>query len=297
MADVEGMSIGTLAKSTGFSVERLRMWERRYGKPQSLRRSSGHRRYPHQEIERLLLVKKALSVGYRAHEIVPKTKEQIQQALEQTNTEYAPNTYVTNLIHAAKMLDDRQFDRALQESWHEFGTLRFLTDTMLPFLQLVGKGWQEGHLCVAEEHFGSEKIGDFLTVQWRKLNELNRGRGWIATTIQGDMHRLGLLMSATIAAMNGLRVIFLGVSTPLDQIQYTVGRTDAAGVMIGVSETQDPAQTLKNCQVLRDILPSKVELVFGGKGAPLGIAKTKTFADLGAFHYWLREKGSERSEY
>jgi DICT domain-containing protein len=50
------LSIGDVVRATGIGEATLRAWERRYGFPQPQREPSGHRRYPPEEIERILRV-------------------------------------------------------------------------------------------------------------------------------------------------------------------------------------------------------------------------------------------------
>ncbi|HET9593777.1 MAG TPA: MerR family transcriptional regulator, partial [Solirubrobacterales bacterium] len=49
-------SIGDVVRATGLTEATLRAWERRYDFPQPLREPSGHRRYPAEEVERILRV-------------------------------------------------------------------------------------------------------------------------------------------------------------------------------------------------------------------------------------------------
>jgi DICT domain-containing protein/predicted DNA-binding transcriptional regulator AlpA len=50
------LSIGDVVRATGLGEATLRAWERRYGFPQPRREPSGHRRYPREEVERILRV-------------------------------------------------------------------------------------------------------------------------------------------------------------------------------------------------------------------------------------------------
>lgn len=50
------LSIGDVVRATGLGEATLRAWERRYGFPQPQREPSGHRRYPPEEVERILRV-------------------------------------------------------------------------------------------------------------------------------------------------------------------------------------------------------------------------------------------------
>ena len=57
------MTIGQLAERTGVQVGTLRMWETRHGFPEATRLPSGHRRYPEDEVERVLEVVRARDGG------------------------------------------------------------------------------------------------------------------------------------------------------------------------------------------------------------------------------------------
>jgi MerR family transcriptional regulator, light-induced transcriptional regulator len=50
------LSIGDVVRATGLTEATLRAWERRYGFPQPQREPSGHRRYPAEEVERIVRV-------------------------------------------------------------------------------------------------------------------------------------------------------------------------------------------------------------------------------------------------
>jgi DICT domain-containing protein len=50
------LSIGDVVRATGLGEATLRAWERRYGFPLPQREASGHRRYPPEEVERILRV-------------------------------------------------------------------------------------------------------------------------------------------------------------------------------------------------------------------------------------------------
>jgi DICT domain-containing protein len=50
------LSIGDVVRATGLGEATLRAWERRYGFPLPQREPSGHRRYPPEEVERILRV-------------------------------------------------------------------------------------------------------------------------------------------------------------------------------------------------------------------------------------------------
>ena len=61
-------SIGEIAERTGITVDTVRVWERRYGRPVPVRLPSGHRRYTEDHLVWLRRVAEALALGRRAGE-------------------------------------------------------------------------------------------------------------------------------------------------------------------------------------------------------------------------------------
>jgi MerR family transcriptional regulator, light-induced transcriptional regulator len=59
----EDLTIGQLAERTGMQPATLRMWEQRHGFPRAERLPSGHRRYPDDEVERVVEVARARDSG------------------------------------------------------------------------------------------------------------------------------------------------------------------------------------------------------------------------------------------
>jgi MerR family transcriptional regulator, light-induced transcriptional regulator len=66
----ELLSIAAVTCETGLSAYTLRVWERRYGFPQPMRDSAGHRLYPRAQVERLRQIKRLVDAGFRPGKIV-----------------------------------------------------------------------------------------------------------------------------------------------------------------------------------------------------------------------------------
>lgn len=295
------ISIGKLAKATGFSVERLRMWELRYGKPAGQRLPSGHRRYSAEEVERLHLVRECLGRGLRPRHVVALERAALLAQLDKGAPAAAapagavrpPLPWVPKAwVQAAIKMDEGYLDRQFYEQWLELGSLRFLHERAQPFIHALGEEWQKGEICVAEEHFGSEKLGDFLAGIWRRLNEHNVGGPVLLTTLPGDPHRLGLQMASLVAAMAGLKVIYLGPSTPLDEVAQSALRIGARGVLFSAALGTDQRKAREELEALRQKLPQEVFIGIGGAGAPMPGVNDKgawtRFHGLDAFFAWAR---------
>ena len=63
------MSAGELAKATGVSTDTLRHYERKGVLPRPRRSANGYRQYPPEALRRVLLVRRALAVGFTLDEL------------------------------------------------------------------------------------------------------------------------------------------------------------------------------------------------------------------------------------
>src|SRR6478609_7318657 len=77
----QGYSIRVASRLTGVSSDTLRMWERRYGFPKPERNESQVRVYSDADIERLVLVSRALKAGFRSGEVIHRGTEELRGLL------------------------------------------------------------------------------------------------------------------------------------------------------------------------------------------------------------------------
>jgi methanogenic corrinoid protein MtbC1 len=189
-------------------------------------------------------------------------------------------------------MDEGYLNRQFYEQWLDLGSLRFLNERAHPFIHALGEEWQKGSICVADEHFGSEKMGDFLAGIWRRLNEHCEGPTVLLSTLPGDPHRLGQQMVAVVSAMAGLKVVYLGPSTPTEEVVRAADRSQARAVLLSAALGTPAADARGQLLRLRAQLPDEVFLGIGGAGAPAPMAGTpqlwQRFGSLDAFYLWAR---------
>lgn len=83
----------------------------------------------------------------------------------------------------------------------------------------VGRMWQEGEIGVSEEHFVSRVTEQVLAfVNARMPREPRNGKRVLVTSANGDLHDIGLRMIADHFEMAGFDPIYLGASTPADDV-------------------------------------------------------------------------------
>jgi DNA-binding transcriptional MerR regulator/methanogenic corrinoid protein MtbC1 len=294
------LSIGAVARETGISIESLRMWERRYGHPKSVRLPSGHRRYPSTEVQRLRAVARALSAGYRAGEVAPATIEQLKEMLDAIrNSKQAaslPDSSVTTdfdgktsrWMEAARVLDESTLTQEFYNDWAALGPMRFIRERVIPFLRQLGEGWSEGRISVAQEHFASERLTDFLSSMWRRMNERTSGSPFLVATLPGDNHRLGIQMCSVVTTIADRRVLYIGPQTPVEEILSASAKSRCVAVVLSVSLSVDADDARSHLERLRASLPADVRLVVGGRGAPPAIERISYISDFDDFLHWVK---------
>jgi MerR family transcriptional regulator, light-induced transcriptional regulator len=295
------LSIGALSRATGVPADTLRTWERRYGFPAPERLGSGHRRYSLTTLERLRLVTQAIGLGLRPSAVLPASAEELRTlVVEARGTgDRAPAQSVPVIAvmwqqwleHVASF-EGRAFDRQLRIAWGQLGSERFLSELVGPFLRELGARWERGELGVRHEHFGSERLREFLVTQWRPPSDAATGPTCVLATLSGEEHVLGLHMAAVVLALANVRIVFLGADTPVDEIAKAVAQYGAQAVVLSAAESGSTGAYDTALSALRDALPPAVPVVVGGRGFSdrvHGIVKLDTFE---ALEHWSRELGS-----
>jgi methanogenic corrinoid protein MtbC1 len=141
---------------------------------------------------------------------------------------------------------------------------------VVPVLEHIGLRWQANELTVAQEHAATE-ICRYVVL--RVFDSSPRVKALphkaLVVCAPGEEHELGAEMMAGYLEHKGWDVLFVGHSTPLDDILRTAGTVKTNLVMISVTIVANlPAAVLLGRE-LRKRLP-EVRLVAGGRAAVTG---------------------------
>lgn len=295
------LSIGALSAATGVPVETIRSWERRYGFPVAERKPSGHRVYALDTVARLRLISEAIGRGHRAAEVVASSEsalESLLAALPKTSSpRNAPSSGAVESLPGAdahfaaiRSFDAEHLKHSFQADWARLGPLRFVQDRAAPFLHSIGEAWSAGTLDVRHEHFASACLGDFLRTARLPLDDRATGPVMALATLPGELHGMGLQMSAVVCAAAGWRALMLGTDTPIVQVAALAREAPVAAVAISCAAPRR-RQTSEQLRTLRRRLPRGVSLLVGGTGAPSAIAGAGVVVmpDLVTLDRWLHE--------
>lgn len=297
------LSIGALSAATGIPAETIRSWERRYGFPEAERKPSGHRVYPLATVPRLRRIAQALALGHRAAQVLSASESALEALMasgadpvpvSSAGLRTAPGTLsseVSDLLPAVRRFEAGSIKAALHQDWARLGPLEFLERRAAPFLLALGDGWAKGSLDVRHEHFGSAILGDLLGELRRPIEDRAAGPFAALATLPGELHGLGLQMSALVFALAGWRPVILGVDTPVPQIT-SLWREVPLGAVALSCVLPKGRSTAGSLQALRRRLPPQIALLVGGAGAPstLRAEGITILPDLYQLDAWLKTR-------
>lgn len=265
--------MGAVTRRTGITEHTLRAWERRFGFPDPERLPSGHRRYPVDQVRRLLLISKALESGYRAGDVVPMNPDRLDALLRESQpdqgreTDSERNAFLQKLVAAAAEFDRDRIADLLAGDASRLGVPRFLRERAVPLLTAVGDAWAKGELHARHEHLVSDILEDQLRTLRHALDVRSSSSPVILATLPEERHSLGLHLVATEIASAGCDYRFLGPQLPVGEIAAAADFLKASAVGLSVSIFADTEVARAGVLELRELLPSSIELWLGGAGA------------------------------
>ncbi len=304
-----GLPIGELARLTGISTHTLRVWEKRYGTPVPLRLPSGHRRYPKEEVPRLRAIARALKEGHRPGKLAKASLSEIESLLnissllpgssvvhskaKETQVESSRELIVEGWIEAVHKFSYQTLDDGFFAEWGRLGSVKFITECVIPFLNKIGTGWENGELSISQEHFASERLYDFLGSKWRQINERNDGPKVLMATLPEENHSLGLQMAATVGAIANYRIVYLGSNIPYEEIISAVLKTKSQLLCLSVSVYYDSQKAGRLIAKLRERLDKEITIIVGGQGLPNTIPEIIRIHDFEDFFQQLLDLQKE----
>jgi methylmalonyl-CoA mutase cobalamin-binding subunit/DNA-binding transcriptional MerR regulator len=247
------------------------MWERRYGFPKPERNESQVRVYADADIERLVLISRALKAGFRSGEVIHRGPAELRGLLATSARSELENDRHTPTIESlmALLLQDNPegLRDELRRSVALHGPKQFLTDVAAPLVEQVGLAWATGRIAVRHEHLVSQVLSNKLHQLLSAYDDRSSGPVVLLTTLSDEQHGLGLEMVALYLALEGATPRLLGVNTPPDQIAEAAVALSADVVGVSISEASDLALTEAHLRRVLGSLPNRIALWVGGKQA------------------------------
>lgn len=267
------LRIGELSRRVGVSEYVLRAWESRYGLLKPARSDGGYRLYSEDDQARVALMQAYLADGLAAAQaaraaIADERPGRIgEDALgSPSRADLADSAEALRL--ALDEMDEPAAQAVLDRLLTDFTVESVLRDVLMPYLQELGQGWEQGEVSVAQEHFASHVIRGRLAGLARGWGS-GRGPHAILACPPGELHEIALLAFGIVLNRNGWRVGFLGANTPMDDLLQVATETRPALVVLSATMSERFGQIVPELVRLAGI----ATLALGGEGA------TKELAD------------------
>lgn len=299
--------IRVVTRRTGVSAAALRAWERRYGAVDPDRTDGGQRLYSDEDIERLVLLRRAVLGGRNISQVAGLSLDELEALVEgdramgpvglaeveeigRRSVEEAPGApgapgsfeFLDQAMQAARRMDARELERTLTRGAMALGTTTLLDDVMVPLLRRIGLLWARGELGPATEHMTSGVVRRFL--DWVLALQSVEGRAphMVVGTTAGQVHEFGALLAGVAAATEGWRVMVLGADLPGEDLGEAVVTSGADAVALSAILPGEPRRLEREIRSLRQCLPAGVPILMGGAG---GLELLEVLPGLGVTYF------------
>jgi DNA-binding transcriptional MerR regulator len=254
--------IGAVSRLTGLSLDTLRAWERRYSAVVP-KRQDRRRGYNQADVERLILLRRAVEKGHAISAVAKLPDAELHALLDPPGTAARDTSQLIQpLLSALENFDHGALNEQLGRMAVIMSPSNLVDQIVLPVMKEVGDRWHRGDLGVAQEHLMTGLVQHLLGTLMRLYRAAPGAVKLIFATPEGELHTLGIMSAAMLAAGAGLSPIYLGAALPPSELVYAARRSGAKVVVLQIN---DPA--IVESEQLPKILsglPAGVELWIGG---------------------------------
>lgn len=265
LADGAGATIAQAERHSGLPRATIRIWERRYGFPAPLRDERGERRYPQDQLEQLLLMRRLVERGHRPARLLELPLEAMR-ALLPPDAGRGGRRDGHPLLAALRRHEASAVRALLQDRLQALGLAEFAGGELPAMARAVGDAWAAGALEIHEEHLFTDSVSELLRGAIGRLGGRLRPEAprVILTTLAHESHGLGLLMAQAVLALQGCPTVMLGLHMPTAQIAAAAQAYRADLVGLSVSANANGLGVRSALQELRGLLPPAVRVWVGG---------------------------------
>ena len=272
--------IQVVARRTGLSQDAIRVWERRYGAVTPLRTGTNRRLYSEEEIDRLLLMRRAVLAGRairdvacldsgRLAEIVADDEAALERCpgKERAGAHGASTPAVSCVpccLDALDRMDIGRLKLTLRQAAMDASVPELVQGVVVPFMRAVGDGWERGALSVAQEHLASSVVRSMLHALLDAHERAHCAPAIVVAAPPGQKHELGALVVAVIAALEGWKVAYLGPDLPFGELACASSRLGARAVALSFTPPAPDADIAAALAGLKRELDDEVSLFAGG---------------------------------
>ena len=208
---------------SGIKAHTIRIWEKRYNLFSPERLESNFRSYTHDDLQKMLNIAYLNLNGLKISKIALLSDNEIQIKARELSANNQNNiAEITNLKLAMLNFDTNLFNQVYLKLLSEKSFSQIFETVFFPFLNDIGMLWQTNTIKPANEHFISNLIIQKIQIQIEKSysnqSSSNSDFVYVLFLPTNEIHEIGLLYINYILTLNGLKTVYLGQSTPLEDL-------------------------------------------------------------------------------
>ena len=274
--------IQVVARRTGLTADVTRVWERRYSVVNPKRATNRRRLYSDEDVEKLNLLRRAISVGRRIGDVATLSIQELQDLVNTDESaaaripvakiEQRPSTgsvmeYFDDCLDAINRLDSQDIYRSLSDASKSLGIIFLLEDLLRPLVSHIQDECRRGALRDTHYAIAIYSIRGFLSSLVMNEPYVESEYKLICASPAGQVSDIAALRLAAASKSNGWQAIFLGMYGSVDEIIYTQRISNAQLIAIGITRPADDPLLPNQLRRLRNQLDNSIEIAITGSGA------------------------------
>lgn len=278
MDEIKKYPIKVVSKRIGLSLHVIRAWEKRYNVVVPQRTETNRRLYSEADIHRLSLLKQATESGYNIGNIADLPTAELEQLAEVKNSNQIsdkqdffsgqtddPKEHYDASMRAIASFDPNKLEAALSQASVSLTQPVLLDSVIIPLVEQIGERWRDGDLRIMHEHMASAVLKTFLSNLRNAYRNNGNTPAIIVTTPIGQLHEIGALIIALVAAAEGWQVVYLGTNMPAEEIVAASNEKNAKAVVLSIVYPADDPFLYQELEKLRNLLPNDIKIISGGR--------------------------------
>ena len=219
-----GLAISDVSLLLGVPIPTLRSWEKRYAVPTIVRDTGSHRRYHHDQLHALRVMRDEISRGKRAAQAAATVRADLA-------TSGPARGFINDFLAASAASDPVGLRNAIDDAYVRLGLGHSLDEVLMPAMRQVGLWWQTGRCEITDEQLATRVARAWLT-ELSALGAAPSGRPVLLACGPRDLHTIGLEALSALLRREGIATHLLGARVEPGQLSAATHAADAAGVVI-----------------------------------------------------------------
>ncbi len=263
------LRIGELSRRTGVAPDTLRAWERRYGLLRPQRSEGGFRLYQREDEQHVRAMKALIDSGVSTAESARLAASGVPEVAKAPAADGASvEPRASRLREALERFDEAAAHAILDAALTRLTVNGVVDQLVLPAIREIGRGWENGEVSIAQEHFATGLLRERMLALGRSWGAGVGPRALLACP-PGELHDLGLVAFGVVLRDRGWRVTYLGPDTPIETIASTVAELRPAAIVLAALD----AERFEAAADRIAALAREMSVLIGGEGADPELAR------------------------